>query len=221
MTETTSHFFATPDPDAPPSGKKQKQLDEKERKLAWDFHYGPLSKEHVCCACDVTKMIRNDKGSWQAAHIVARNYLDDPTLANNVLYLIPCCPGCNLEMGTTCLFNVLWDRGKGTAIKQIAERIYDYYAQMNPQHLLFYEKLMWKLIRGLFGSERHRIGGGIAVRNEERLYRMLMLHQLQLLEGTVSEHLAKIKQSTALMERLLLEANRPGHGGPKDKSVWA
>jgi hypothetical protein len=214
MTEKTSPFFAEP----PPQSKKQQSLDEKDRKLAWDFHFGPHTKETVCIFCNVNNMVKVDKGSWHASHIVGRTYLENPATMKNPLYLIPGCAACNLELGNSCALGLLWERGHIDAIKTLSLRVFEAYAQLNPQHMTFYENIIWKLIRGLYGSEKFPLGGGISVRYEEPIYKLLAIYQMQLLEKEVSKHLKEIKKKSLTLERLLHDSNRPM--GSKSKNLW-
>ena len=215
MERTSSSYFQ-----AETTPKKRKTLDEKVRNAAWEFHYGAHSKEAMCLLCDVNKIIRTDKGGWECGHIVARDWLQDEADKTSVFYLLPCCAGCNRETGTTCILNLLWDRKKGNAIRRVCETIFRAYSQMHPQHMLFYDNIMWKLIRGLFGSEKHPLGGGILVAYEEPLYHMLQVHQIQLLEQEMVHHAGELKKKATLVEKLLHESNRPFHGGNAKKSLW-
>jgi hypothetical protein len=218
--ETTSPHFAPTIVAAQPPYKRQKNLTDKDRKTAWEFHIGTHAKEAYCLLCNVNKLVKNDIGSWQAGHVVARDYLDDPTLLSNPLYLIPCCAGCNLETTSDCVFNVLWERRKADAIKSICKRIFDSYKEMNSQHVLYYDNMIWKLVRGMYGFERHSLGGGIRLAYEEPIYKMLAIYQVSLLEQEISLQTVKMAKSVKLIEQLLSDSNRPCNAAKRVNSPW-
>jgi hypothetical protein len=219
--ETTSPHFALEVVAAQPptAGKRQRSVADKDRKKAWEFHYGPHAKEALCQLCGVNNLVKNDIGSWQAGHIVARDYLDIK-LRSNPLYLVPCCTGCNLETSTDCVLNLLWERRRADVIKTICKRVYDSFKEMNLQRMSYYDDMIWKVIRGLYGFESHKLGGGIRLAYEEPIYQMLKLHQIELLESEMSQAMTKLKKNVILSEKLFDEVHFPCNGTKRQSTGW-
>jgi hypothetical protein len=210
--KTTPPAATPPPPPAPPAEKakaprtKKLTLDEKIRKEAWAIHYGPNQKSAICPCCGIREMESRVFSGWHTGHIVPADFCEDATSA---YYLVPICSHCNGTMGQQNLFDFLWENFKIESLKIIATNVYTAFSQRNAEQMHLYNHCLWKLIQFLYGHDRHPLGGGITCANEEAIYKTLMMHQMRMLEETISSLMTDVKAKSAQLELLVKDVFKP------------
>lgn len=201
----------TVEPLAPQVGrqaKAKKTLSEKLRDDCWKLHFGVNVKRATCLFCCVNEISFVDKAGWQAGHCVPEKFITNQQI--NVYYLVPICVACNSSMGTTNAFDYLWDNFKVKSLKTICSTIYEAFAQRNDEHMgVTFDRCMWKLIAKLFGSDEHMAGGGISCMNEPPIYLTLQMHQMDLLQADICNHIKQVSDKSAQMEALIRNKFQP------------
>ena len=185
-------------------------LTDNERKQCWILHHGPHAKEALCPMCGINSIKFLEKAGWECSHIVARKFCADP---KSRFYLLPCCAACNKETGTRCIWNIMWERGRVREIKAACHKIYDVFSQLNESSMHDFDHMMWKVIRHLYGSEKHLAGGGIEVLYEAAIYQLLMLDQVEQVRAEVSRLNIEMGKRVELLYKLFADINRPAPGG--------
>ena len=79
-----------------PKQKKARKLPAKNiRNKVWNDYYGAANNIAQCYVCDIKPLDRNDRSTYDYAHIVPHSQGGKATVTN----LIPTCKSCNSEMG--------------------------------------------------------------------------------------------------------------------------
>lgn len=182
--------------------KPKNNISDKLREITWLMHHGVHEKDAICLMCGQNKLSYRTKGSWEAAHIVAETFAIDPL---SEFSIIPCCPPCNAETRTKCIFEVLWDRGRYESIRKICENIYMAYNQRK-EH---YDRvlIMWMLIEQLYGFKKHAAGGGIPLYLERQIYEILSIHQIRKLNTEITNLSHEMQEKTALIDLIMKKLN--------------
>lgn len=188
--------------------RQRQAIPEKLRADCWNLHLGVNTKQSVCLFCCTNPLSYVDKYGWAAAHIVPDKFFTNQPL--NVYNLVPICAACNGSMGTDNALDFLYNNNKITSLKTICTNIYTAFAARNEEHMGdAFEHSIWKLMAKLFGSDEHMAGGGITCANEGSIYNILMLHQMDALQGEIAALLAAVKGKSAQMEALIRDKFRP------------
>jgi hypothetical protein len=180
------------------SKKPKTAINDRLREVIWMIHHGVHEKDAICLVCGQNTISFRTKGSWQAAHIVAETFAMDPLSEFSIL---PCCPPCNAETRTKCIFEVLWDRGRMDAIRKICQSVHLAYNQRKEP----YDRvpILWLLIKQLYGFEKHSAGGGIPMYLERPIYELLSVHQMRILNEEVVGLSHQLQEKTQLMEMVM------------------
>lgn len=112
-------------------------------------------------------------------------------------------------MGQQNLFDYLWDNFRVESLKVIATNVYTAFSQRNADQIHHYDHCIWKVIRHLYGHDRHQAGGGITATNEEAIYKTLMLHQMRMLEETIASLMTDVKAKSSQLELLVKDVFKP------------
>ncbi len=199
--------FAAPAPRQPPKAKQS--LAEKLKEQSWMLHYGMNAKRATCLFCGVNTLSYLDKAQWQCAHVVAEKWFSTSKVLEPY-YLVPSCAACNLSMATTNALDYLWQTFRVTSLKVVCTNIFKAFAERNAEHMEeAFGGCMWRLIAHLFGSDEHTAGGGISCANEPEIYALLQLHQMELLQVEIAEHLKQVSDKSARMEALVKTRFKP------------
>lgn len=196
--ETTSKYFATVLEPARKTARKI-NLSERERQQAWALHHGPHAKEAPCPLCNYSVMRFKERGGWECCHIVAEAFCRDP---HSIYNMLPCCAACNKETATRCVIDLLWERHRVDILKSVCTNVFDALMQVNPQRMLFFDNMMWRVVRDMFGSAAHPVGGGIDTSIEGDIYKMLAYHQLALQNTKVEALAAKCRKEAQFAEKI-------------------
>lgn len=194
----------TPPPPPPVTKKRTKKitLDGSKRKDAWVIHYGSNHKSATCMFCGISEIRFNLTAGWQAGHIIAESMCNDPSL---YLYLAPICCGCNILMGQQNALDYLYDNFKLEELKTLCTNMYTAWQGRPGNDVSTYDGCLYKFIKHVYGSCK----GGISDINAEGIYKTLMLHQMKVVEGEISNHVKIIQEKTTLVGKLVNSAFRP------------
>jgi transcription elongation factor Elf1 len=192
--------------------KPKTAITDRLREVIWMMHHGVHEKDATCLVCGQNKLSFRTKGSWEAAHIVAETFAMDPLSEFSIL---PCCPTCNSETRTKCIFEVLWDRGRMDAIRKICQSIYLAYNQRKePCDRV---PILWILIKQLYGFKKHAAGGGIPMYLEQPIYEILSLYQIHILNEEVVSLSRELQERVKLMETIMIKGKFTWYNLSKDE----
>ena len=156
------------------------------RKRIWEMYMGgPGKKEDFCPLCLQQKIQNASQNSgFNACHMVADKFMLQEDLSKqSVYYLFPGCAVCNQECADLCILDYLYGRGRYTILRRVMWSIYSAYVQEYQAVLREEDRLCWKVIKNLYGSEKFPAGGGIHRDNEKAIYEMARnVHTERMLE---------------------------------------
>lgn len=153
------------------------------RKKIWDMYIGAGKKEDFCPLCLKNKISNASQNSgFNACHIVADKFIYKEDL-QSVFYLYPGCSSCNQECADLCLLDYLYGRGRYNVLRKLMWSVYSAYLQEYQTVLREEDRLCWRVLKHLYGSEKFPAGGGICRENEKVIYEMARnVHQEMMLK---------------------------------------
>lgn len=154
------------------------------RKRIWEMYIGAGKKEDFCPLC-LQQKIQNaaQNSGFNACHMVADKFMFQDDL-QSIYYLFPGCSVCNQECADLCILDYLYGRGRYNILRKVLWSIYSSYIQEYHSVLREEDRLCWKVIKNLYGSEKFPSGGGIHRDNEKAIYEMARnVHNEHMLEN--------------------------------------
>lgn len=173
--------------------RQRKTLTNEVRRLIWQTHMPPGSKDGTCPICnEIPIQSASTKAGFEAAHIIAYKF---NTFDTSVLYLYPSCKTCNNACEDECLLDYMWSHHKYENLRRLMQSVYNAYMAMNPD-LTGEEVLLWRVMERLYGYDRWKAGGGIV--NEIPIYTLARSEHMRMLNE-------RIQTQTRLLERYAAE----------------
>jgi hypothetical protein len=186
-------------------GRKPLAPEDKLRRECWAIHVGSNVKSATCPFCGVHTITNNVDAAWQSMHIVPSVWCEEQTAYN----LVPGCASCNNNMGTVNALDYLWDNFRVDALKRVCMNVYEAFAQRNAEHIHEFNETVWKVVRHLFGHDAYPAGGGITCMNEESIYNVLRLHELERRNANMIRLMGELESERKRSESLTLDIFRP------------
>ena len=185
------------------------------RNAIWEMYMGPGVQEGKCILCDARTIIKGTNSGFEACHVIARVYIGN--IIPSRYYLVPGCSGCNKQCGTLCILDFLYNYNRHTQLKRLIRIICEKYVEENGPHILPSDRMDWKILRYLYGSETFIAGGGIT--NETAIYEIARVQEAERLINEaarinqqlagVSTRLGALLESTIASRGLSVHSARP------------
>ncbi len=173
------------------------------RKSIWELYIGFGVQEATCPLCGLYKINQSINSAFEAAHVVARKFMDDEDTLS-VYYLFPSCAVCNNECRDQCIFDFLYNRQRHIPLKRMIMAIFNAYVAQHDHELAMESRMAWMILARLYGKQRYPAGGGIV--NEKAIYEIARAAQYaQLVEKGAK--LVRELENNALHMRQLLECD--------------
>lgn len=179
------------------------------RRSVWQTHMPPNCRTAKCPVCKENNINgTHTKAGFECAHIVADKYMTKKQPLNP-LYLYPTCAACNSACEDDCLLDFLWQQHRHQALQEMMRSIHRTYVSTN-QWLGSEERVMWRVMKKLYGYETFPSGGGII--NEIPIYRLAQAVELEDLTKQLQETqltLGRLSESIQLVVKYEVTTGRP------------
>jgi len=152
--------------------KKQKGIPVQLKRAIWDMYIGPHVKEATCPLCGTARIERNSNSGFDAAHVVARKFLDKEL---SVYYLYPSCASCNNQCDDLCLLDYMWCRQRIAQLRRFIMAVFEAFVAEHKHDLTDESRYAWKVVEYLYGKETFKAGGGL--QNAKQVYEVARTEQ--------------------------------------------